>query len=194
MIPVLFVHGIWGNEKQYQPIIKFLKSKGFSKFYEFKYESRIGIHSIKIIAKELAEYIEQNVKEDNINIVAMSQGGIIALAYLKYFLPLPNGRTIHINKLFTLCSPHKGSPLAMILNWPGIKDLRPGSELLKDLEIFVKEGRVNIYSIYTPFDLMVFPGIRAKPIFGKTKMVLAPTHMLAFYWPSTKNFIYKNIL
>jgi len=194
MSPILFVHGIWGDKKQYQSIIKFLKDKGFTKFYEFKYESRIGIHPIKAIAKELAEYVEKNVKEDNINIIAISQGGIIALAYLKYFFPISNGKNIHINKLFTICSPHKGSLLAIILNWPGIKDLRPGSELLKDLEIFVKEGRVNIYSIYTPFDLMVFPGIMAKPIFGKTKMVLAPTHMLASYWPSTKKFIYKNLL
>jgi hypothetical protein len=101
---------------------------------------------------------------------------------------------VRINKLFTVCTPHKGSALAKILNWPGIVDLRPGSQLLRDLEIFVKEGRVNIFSLYTPFDLMVFPGLNAKPIFGKTKMILAPTHSFALSWPSTKKFIYENLI
>jgi triacylglycerol lipase len=187
-LPILFVHGIGGDEKQYQPLIKFLKENGFTKFYEFKYESRIGLHPIKIIAKELAEFVEKNVKEENINIIAMSQGGIIALAYLKYF------KNKNVKKLFTICTPHKGSLLANKFDLPGIKDLRPNSELLKDLEIFVKEGRVDIYSVYTPFDLMVFPGLNAKPTFGKIKMVLAPFHKTAFYWPATKKFILENLI
>jgi triacylglycerol lipase len=194
MEPILFVHGIAGDEKDYKPLIDFLKTKEFDKFYEFKYASRIGIHPIKVIAKELAEYIEKNIKEEKINIIALSQGGIIALAYLKYFFPIPNGKNLHINKLFTICAPHRGSMVAKMLNWPGIIDLRPNSELLKDLETFVKEGRVNLYSVYTPFDLMVFPGINAKPMFGKTKMVLAPFHVSAFYWPSTKKFILDNLI
>jgi len=193
MEPILFVHGIGGDERQYKPLIKFLEKKGFNKFYEFRYTSRIGIHPIKVIAKELAEYINKNIKEENINIIAMSQGGIIALAYLKYYLPIPNGKNLRINKLFTICSPHKGSKLAKILNLPGIKDLRPKSVLLNDLEEFVKQGHVDLYSVYTPFDLMVFPGLNAKPIFGKTKMVLAPLHKLAFSWPSTKKFVLENL-
>jgi hypothetical protein len=170
-----------------------LKKHGFDKFYEFEYTSRIGIHPIKVVAKELAEYIEKNVKEEDINIISLSQGGIIALAYLKYYLPIPNGKNLHVNKLFTVCTPHKGSKVAKILNWPGIVDLRPSSILLNDLEEFVKEGHVDLYSVYTPFDMMVFPGINAKPIFGKTKMVLCPFHRTAFSWPATKKFIYNNL-
>ncbi|MCX6722992.1 MAG: hypothetical protein NT094_02870 [Candidatus Staskawiczbacteria bacterium] len=188
MNPILFVHGIVGDAKQYQPIIKYLRKKGINNFYEFSYESRIGIHPIKVIAEELADYIKENVKEENINIIAFSQGGIIALAYLKFF------KNKDIDKIFTICSPHKGSALAYLLNLPGFIDLRPNSKLLKELEDFTQGNKINIYSLYTPLDLVVLPGWNAKPKHGQTKMVLAPTHTSAFSWPSTMDFIYKNLI
>ena len=188
MNPILFIHGIAGDAKQYQPIIKYLKSKGINNFYEFTYESRIGLSPIKEISKDLADYIKENIKEPDINIVSFSQGGIIALAYLKFF------KNKKVNKLFTICSPHKGSQLAYLLNLPGFIDLRPGSTLLKELEDFTKGDEIRIYSLYTPLDLMVFPGWNAIPKNGHTKMILSPSHASAFFWPSTKRFIYKNLL
>ena len=187
MNPILFVHGFGSNDKQYQPLIRYLEQKGIKKFYEFVYDSSVGLHPIKTIAKELSEYIAKNVKEEPINIIGISQGGIIALAYLKYY------KNINVKKVFTLCSPHKGSRLAKILNLPGIIDLRPGSKLLKELEVFAKKEKIDIYSLYTPFDLMVFPGWNARPDYGKKKIIFAPAHPVAFFWPATKKFIYKNL-
>lgn len=188
MNPILFIHGFGGTEEQYQPIIKFLKEKGIKDFYEFNYDNKFGLAPIKELAKELSEFLSKNVKEENINIIAISQGGIIALAYLKYF------KNKNVERLFTLCSPHKGSRLAKIMNLPGLIDLRPNSGLLKDLEIFVEENKINIFSVYTPFDLMVFPGWNARSKYGKKKIVFAPTHPSAFSWPATTRFIHKNLL
>ncbi len=187
MDPILFIHGFGGNKKQYKPIIKYLKSKGIDKFYEFEYSSTVGLHPIKIVTKELAEYIEKNVKENKMNIIAFSQGGIIALAYLKFY------KNREVKKLFTLCTPHKGSFLAHSLNLPGFIDLRPNSGLLKELETFAEQNKIDIYAIYTPFDLMVFPGWNARSNYGKKKIVFAPTHPTAFSWPATLKFIYKNL-
>ena len=194
MNPILFIHGIGGNEEQYQPIIKYLRARGINKFYEFSYKNRFGLSPIKTAAKELVEFIDKNVKptfgeagKKSINIVAISQGGIIALAYLKYY------KNINVEKVFTICSPHKGSRLAKIFNLRGLIDLRPNSELLKELEIFVKENKINLYSIYTPFDLMVFPGWNARAKHGKKKIIFAPGHAASLFWPATLKFIYKNI-
>lgn len=187
MDPILFIHGFGSNERQYQPIIRYLENKGIKNFYEFVYDSSVGLHPIKTIAKELSEFIAENVKEESINIIGISQGGIIALAYLKYY------KNRSVKKIFTLCSPHKGSRLAKILNLPGIIDLRPGSKLLKELELFAKEEKLDIYSVYTPFDLMVFPGWNARPESGKQKIIFAPAHPVAFFWPATKKFIFKNL-
>ena len=186
--PILFIHGFGADKKQYQPIIKYLKRKGINKFYEFDYPNKFGIFPIKLAAEELAEYIAENVTEDSVNIIAMSQGGIVALAYMKYY------KKKNVEKLFTICTPHKGSKLAKITNLPGFIDLRPGSKLLEELEGFAKDSKINMYSVYTPFDLMVFPGWNAKASYGKTKMIFAPTHPSAFYWPTTLEYIYKNLI
>jgi len=187
MEPILFIHGLGGYAEQYQPIIKYLKKKGIKKFYEFNYSNKFGFSSIKVVAKELSEFIDKNVKEKNLNIIALSQGGVIALTYLKFF------KNRNINKLFTICSPHKGSILAKIMDLPGLVELRPKSNLLKELENFAEKSKINIYSVYTPFDLMVFPGWNARSRHGKRKLVFAPTHPAAFSWPATLKFIYKNL-
>jgi len=193
MNPILFVHGIGGNDEQYQPIIKYLKEKGIKDFYEFEYINKFGLAPIKEVAKELAEFIDKNVKEKNINIIAISQGGIIALAYLKFYLPA-TGKNINVDKLFTICTPHKGSKLAKIADLPGFIDLRPNSALLKELEIFGKENKLNLYSIYTPFDLMVYPGWHARAKYGKRKIIFAPGHASSLSWKPVMKFIYKNLI
>lgn len=187
MNPILFIHGIGGTEEQYQPTIDYLKKKGIDNFYEFSYVNRFGLAPISEAAKELADYIAKNIKEKSINIIAISQGGIIALAYLKYY------RNIEVEKLFTICSPHKGSKLAKIANLPGLIDLLPNSRLLKELEIFVKNSKINLYSIYTPFDLMVYPGWNARAKYGKKKIIFASSHASSLSWPAAMKYIYKNL-
>lgn len=193
MNSILFVHGFGGYAEQYQPIIKFLKKKGFENFYEFEYENKFGFGSLKDISKELADFISKNVKEEKIDIIAFSQGGIIALEYLKDFLPAQTGKNREVERLFTLCTPYKGSKLAKAANLPGIVELRPKSDFLAGLEKFIEKSKINIYSVYTPFDLMVFPGWNAKSKFGKNKIVFAPTHPKVFSWPETLKFIYKGL-
>jgi triacylglycerol lipase len=194
MNPILFIHGFGGYIEQYQPIIKFLKKKGFENFYEFEYKNKFGFDSIKVITKELADFIEKNIKEEKIDIIAFSQGGIIALEYLKDFLSRQASKNIEVEKLFTLCTPYKGSKLAKIANLPGIVELRPNSQLLNELEKFIKESKINIYSVYTPFDLMVFPGWNARASIGKKKIVFAPTHPATFAWSAVIKFIYKELI
>lgn len=188
MESILFIHGFGSGKGQYRSIKNYLSKKGVNSFYEFCYKKKFGQVSIKEIAKELSEFISNNVKNKKINIVAFSQGGIIALAYLKYY------KNTDVRKLFTICSPHKGSVWAYLLGLPGFLDLRPNSDILKELELFAEKNETDIYSVYTPFDLTVFPGWNAKPKYGKTKLIFAPAHPVAFFWPATKEFIYKNIL
>lgn len=187
MKPILFIHGFGGDRKQYASLIQYFKKKGINNFYEFNYDNKFGLAPVKVIAKEMADFISENIREEDINIVAISQGGIIALAYLKYY------KNKNVDKLFTLCSPHRGSKLAKIMNLPGLIDLQPNSNLLNELETFMQENKINVYSIYTPFDLMVLPGWNARSKYGKNKIIFAPAHPLVFLWPSVKRFIYNNL-
>lgn len=185
---ILFVHGFGGSKNEYQSIKKYLRKKGFEKFYEFEYAKKYGQVSLREIAKELSDFISNNITENEFDAITMSQGGIIFLTWLKYF------RNREVNKIFTLCTPYKGSLWAYFSKRQGFIDLRPKSNLLCEIDQFLRISNIDIYSVFTPLDLMVFPGWNAKSKYGKVKMVLALLHPLAFMWSATKKFIYKNLI
>lgn len=180
--PILFIHGFAGGRYEYQPIISFLKKHGNSVCYEFVYEKKFGIASLKKIADELHEFVISNVKEPEIDIVAMSQGGVIARWYIGKY------RDKKIRRCITLCSPHHGSLLAYIGIFPGIKDLQPGSPFLKELD---SDG-AEYYTVYNPLDLMVVPGWSGKMEKAKeNKCVYALAHPLTFWNKKTCEFILR---
>jgi len=149
--PVLFIHGFAGGKKEYQPIISYLSSRNSLKSYEFSYVQNIGQVSLRVIADQLHRFIKDNVVEKEIDIVALSQGGVVARYYIKHF------DDVRIGKCITLCTPHKGSMLANIGILPGIKDLQPESALLAELDT----DRAQYYAVYNPLDLMVSGVVRS---------------------------------
>ncbi len=182
---VLFIHGFGGGKHEYIPIQLYLKSKFPDViFHNFLYEKRFGQVHIEDIAKELGEYIKSRSLKEKIFVVAISQGGIIFREMIRIFPELKN----NIEKVVTLCTPHKGSLMAYLLNAKGSIDLRPNSRLLKLLDSHY-DG-LKYYSVYNPLDLMVFPGTNA--IFNMAiinKKVWALSHPLTFYAPQTLKFI-----
>jgi len=178
--PILFIHGFGGSEYEYKPIIKFLKNHGNPNCYRFIYKEKFGQSSIKLIAEHLHEYIVKNVSEAEIDVIALSQGGIIARYYIAHYSDKK------INKCITICTPHSGSLVAYLGFLPGMKELRPNSSLLKDLDI----DRAEYYAVYNPLDLFVVPGWSAKLEFAKeNKKVYSLLHPLTFWNKNTLNFI-----
>lgn len=178
--PVLFIHGFGGGRYEFQPIIHFLKKHGEYTCYEFAYDKKFGQVSLKKIAEQLHEYIIEHVTEPELDIVAISQGGIIARYYIAHY------QDKKIRKCITLCTPHAGSLLAYVGIFSGIKELRPDSLLLKELDT----NQAEYYAVYNPLDLMVFPGWRAKMKEAKeNKRVFALLHPLTFWKKETLEFI-----
>ena len=183
-VPILFIHGFGGGRYEFQPIIRFLKKKGFTRFYEFTYPKKHGEVSLTEISRKLGEFVKKEVKEKRINIIGISQGGIIARYYFQ------NNKQKKIDRFITLCAPHKGSLMGYLLSRPGFLDLRPKSKILE--EIKKKKDKMEYFCVYTPFDLMVFPGWNAKlDTARENKMVLALLHPLAFWTGRTLHSIEK---
>ena len=186
MIPIVFIHGFGGGAYEFQPIIKFLKKNKIVKFYEFTYDKNWGEVSIKDIAREFDLFVNKNIKEKVVNIIGISQGGIIARLFLQ------KNNSLSVKKLITLCTPHSGSLLAYLWSSPGFIDLRPGSKVLKLIN--GENDNVIYYSVYNSLDLMVFPGTNAK--FGKAKknkMVISLLHPLTFWAKPTLKFILTSL-
>lgn len=178
--PILLIHGFSGGHYEFRPIIKFLKANGWEKFYEFSYGRKFGQVSLREISKELDSFIADNVKESEFDVVAISQGGIIARHQIAR---THNNR---VRKCVTLCAPHHGSWLAYLLFLPGVKDLRPKSPVLNDLD----ENKAEYHAVYNPLDLMVLPGWSAKMDSAKSNLcVFSPLHQLTFWNKKTLKFI-----
>lgn len=186
MRSVLFIHGFGGDRRQYQPIIRFLQRNGFSRFYEFEYQPKHGQVPIAEIVQQLSTYIRQNIREEEIDCVAISQGGIIA----RYFVQHHHPRLIR--RCITLCSPHHGSFTSYLLPRKGLRDLRPGSALLQQLN--QADDDTEYFCVWTPFDLMVVPGHSGRLLQAKRNLrVWSLLHPLAFTSRTTLRFILTHL-
>lgn len=115
--PIVLVHGIVIKDiffiKSFGQIDRMLRIQGFD-----VYKSKIdGFGSIENNAAKLKEEIENILKEKNVekvNIIAHSKGGLDS----KYLIQ-NLGMEDKVASLTTLCTPHKGTPLASnILRFP----------------------------------------------------------------------------
>ena len=115
--PIVLVHGIVLKDirffKAFGRIEKELKKNGY-KVYTANTD---GFGSIETNAEQLRKHIREilsNEKTDKVNIIAHSKGGLDA-KYMMQNLETDNV----VASLTTLCTPHKGSPMASyILKYP----------------------------------------------------------------------------
>ncbi|HHT66746.1 MAG TPA: hypothetical protein GX010_00755 [Erysipelotrichaceae bacterium] len=115
--PIILVHGIaikdFGLFKSFGKIDRYLIKEGF-KVYKSKADGFGTIENNALfLKKEILKILEENNVE-KINIIAHSKGGLDAKYMIEYLDMSKN-----VASLTTLCTPHKGSPIAThILNKP----------------------------------------------------------------------------
>ena len=115
--PIVLVHGVLLKDikfiKSFGQIDRILRIEGF-KVYKSKID---GFGTVETNAEQLKEEIKAilaNEKTNKVNIIAHSKGGLDA----KYMI-LNLGMEDSVASLTTLCTPHKGSPIAEnILKFP----------------------------------------------------------------------------
>lgn len=111
--PVVLVHGIILKDikffKAFGRIEKILKRRGFT-VYTAKTD---GFGTIENNAEQLKKHIESILKTENaekVNLIAHSKGGLDAIDMIANL-----GMEEKVASLTTLCTPHRGSPIATSL-------------------------------------------------------------------------------
>jgi triacylglycerol lipase len=106
------------------------------------------------LAEKLKNKIDEHFGNDSeFALIGFSMGGIIC----RYYLQELNGFR-RVNKFITISSPHNGTYVSYLYPGKGLKQLRPDSEFLNNLNSdnsFPKNK--NFYSFWTPFDLLILP-------------------------------------
>jgi triacylglycerol lipase len=169
---IVLVHGFISTGKIFFYIKKKLEAQGHKCFTPTlkPIDAKYGIEDLALKLKtEIDNCVELDSK---FVLIGFSLGGIICRYYLQEL-----GGIARVNKLITISAPHHGSYLSYIYPGKGMKQLRPKSEFLKNLE--TKEHllkSIKSFSYRTPLDLMIIPNNSSVWKIATNKRIISPMH------------------
>lgn len=156
---IVFVHGLAGHRGNFLPMQKYFAWMGRTQTVSVGFPNTDSI-------QEMANHLRQTIKrlaEENdlpnqkgIDIVAHSMGGIVT----RLALQDPEFAS-QIHTFITLATPHNGTQLARYVDTLKIKELRPSSDLLRELDCQLPWGSDSnmprLICFWTPTDLILLP-------------------------------------
>jgi len=152
-IPVVLVHGLVDNRSIFTVMRRALRRRGFTSVCTWNYSPLQ--RDVESAAEALGRHIERICREtghEQVHVVGHSLGGLVA-RYLVQRL----GGDHRVESLVTLGTPHGGSRWAHMLPTPLVRQLRPGSPLIRELSEPAPSCRTRITAIYSDLDQMVVP-------------------------------------
>jgi pimeloyl-ACP methyl ester carboxylesterase len=152
-IPVLLVHGFIDNRSIFALMRRNLRRRGFTSVCSWNYSPLLG--DVARGAADLGAHIERLCEQtghERIHVVGHSLGGLIARYHVQ-----KQGGDRRVDSLVTLGTPHQGSLWAHVLPTTLVRQLRPGSDLLQDLDEPAAGCRTPLTAIYSDLDQVVVP-------------------------------------
>jgi triacylglycerol lipase len=172
--PVLLIHGFYDTVARFQHIKPYLERRGL-RVYSFNLVPNNGDVAVPELARQLDRYVRATFPAyAAIDLVGFSMGGLIARFYMQRL-----GGIQRVRKLITIGTPHRGTWTAFLRGNPGVRNMRPGSAFLQDLNRDIAMfNAVSFTSIWTPLDLMIVPAHSSRAPVGRSIRVWTPAHPL----------------
>ena len=151
--PILLVHGLVDNRSVFTVLQRGLARRGFGRIDTLNYP--VGTKDIRVAAARLGAEVERIVAEtgyERIHVIGHSMGGLIARYYVTRL-----GGDSRVHTLVTLGTPHGGSYLAHLWGSDLMRQLRPGSALLRELASPAPGCRTRFISYWSDLDQVVLP-------------------------------------
>lgn len=151
--PILLVHGIVSNRSIFTLLRRGLTRRGFSHVYAMNYATVAT--DVRASALRLAEEVERIVEAtgfERIHVIGHSLGGLIA----RYYVTRLAGDA-RVHTLVTLGTPHQGTWAAYALPSRLMRQMRPGSGLMRELAAPVPHCRTRFISYWSDADTAVVP-------------------------------------
>jgi triacylglycerol lipase len=151
--PVILLHGLGDTSALFDRLCAYLERRGWVT-HRLNLTPRWGGAGLEELARQVASYVDMKLgTEATFDLVGFSMGGIVARYYLQRL-----GGLNRVSRLVTIASPHRGTLMAFLLRSPGVRQLRPGSGFLRELnEDSHVLKRLHFTTIWTPWDLMILP-------------------------------------
>jgi triacylglycerol lipase len=169
--PVILVHGIHSTGRDMTRLARHLRSEGRLVLTPTLAPSG-GAARLEDLAKQLAVYADKELPGQTFDLVGFSMGGLITRYYLQRL-----GGVERVSHFVTMATPHQGTRLAHLRRAPGVLQMRPGSEFLRDLASDAEMlRRVKFTSFYTPLDTVIVPARSSEMAQATNIRLWAATH------------------
>ncbi|MGA8258946.1 MAG: alpha/beta fold hydrolase [Arenicellales bacterium] len=181
-MPVILVHGFFANAGFWHHIAPALRAAGWHNLFSINLEPPFaGIDSYARQLQERVEHACLRSGSDSVVIVAHSMGGLVARACARQA-----PRRIH--RMICLGTPHHGTVMAWLVGWKTTRQMRPGSDWLRRLNI---EGSDNerITNIFSEHDNIVVPQSSAALQGAKNVSVRAVGHLEMAFSPVLRRML-----
>ena len=173
--PVLLVHGIDDTNARFRRMKAALLANGFPNVYAMDIVPPNASITVEAMGQQIDEAVRslcQGAPDQKVDIVAFSMG---ALA-VRYFLQRLGGRAL-VRRFISICGPHRGTLTAYFRPSIGVKQMRPGSALIRDLNTEMDPwGGVEVFSFWSPLDLMIIPATSALLSQAQNHAFTVPLH------------------
>ncbi|MGK4005281.1 alpha/beta fold hydrolase [Sorangium sp. So ce1036] len=154
--PVVLVHGIWDSAARLDRLRAGLEARGVRRARAFDLAPNDGRERIERLAEQLDGIVEAVLAETSaraLDVVGFSMGALVS----RYYIQRGRGRA-RVQRFVSISGPHQGTLSALWLPYEGVRQMRPGSPLLRDLASDTDPwGPVEVHALYTPYDVMIVP-------------------------------------
>jgi triacylglycerol lipase len=156
--PILLVHGLVDNRSVFARLRRELRRRGFGRVVSLNYS--VLTQDVRAAAATLAEVVERLAGEtgyERVHVVGHSMGGLIARYYVQRM-----GGDARVHTLVTLGTPHEGTWVARVLPHPLLRQLRPGSDVARELAQPAPGCRTRFVAFASTLDEIVVPQRHAR--------------------------------
>jgi pimeloyl-ACP methyl ester carboxylesterase len=151
--PIVLVHGLVDNRSVFTLLRRALRRRGFGRVITLNYSPLT--QDVRTVAQRLGELIERTCEEtgyDRVHVVGHSLGGLVARYYVQCL-----GGDARVHTLCTLGTPHAGTVAAHLMPQKLVKQLRPGSDLLAELEQPAPGLQTRFVAYWSDLDQLIVP-------------------------------------
>jgi triacylglycerol lipase len=147
------LHGLGDTSRLFKRLRKYLEDRGWD-VHTLDLIPNNGKAGLEVLARQARDYIRRVFPTNQpIDLIGFSMGGLVARYYVQRL-----GGLARVHRLITISTPHRGTWTAYLLRRKGVRQMRPGSTFLRDLESDSDSlNRLQFTSIWTPTDLMILP-------------------------------------
>jgi triacylglycerol lipase len=170
--PVLLLHGLCDTARLFRRLKRHLEEREWE-VHILEFVPNNGTAGLEMLAQQVHDYVAGTFAPgQSIDLLGFSMGGIVGRYYLQRL-----GGLSRVHRFITISSPHQGTWTAYLLRRKGVRQMRPNSGFLKDLDsdsARFEGGRFT--SIWTPTDLMIVPAKSSVIPHAKTVRIVVTHH------------------